>query len=145
MNKNNAKCLCKFFPKNLLTFYANSAIIYTSQGDTPRNGEKKTMTGTEKQIKWAEDIKAEAYGTCDIWQRYAEAYERGEEIIMMGNGEALNPAWDNKVTTAAVAKVRAELDYIFNRLGDSAAAIIDKRHKLTSNIITGFIIKSANQ
>lgn len=103
------------------------------------------MTGTEKQIKWAEDIKAEAYGTCDIWQRYAEAYERGEEIIMMGNGEALNPAWDNKVSTAAVAKVRAELDYIFNRLGDSAAAIIDKRHKLTSNIIMTFIIKAAQQ
>lgn len=103
------------------------------------------MTGTEKQIKWAEDIKEEAYGTCDIWQRYAEAYERGEEIIMMGNCEALNPAWDNNVTTAAVAKVRAELDYIFNRLGDSASAIIDKRHKLTSNIIKTFIINAANQ
>ncbi len=73
------------------------------------------MKGTEKQIKWAEDIKEAAYGTVN-----------GNIELLQ---ERLNkyPNWDSlKNEIKGYEKVREVLDMFFNQIAE-ASQVIDKR------------------
>ena len=76
------------------------------------------MKGTEKQIKWAEDIKEAAYGTVN-----------GNIELLQ---ERLNkyPNWDSlKNEIKGYEKVREVLDIFFNQIAE-ASQVIDKRFML---------------
>lgn len=82
------------------------------------------MKGTEKQIKWAEDIKRQAYATLDR----ADA-QRGSDRFYTIDTDL------NYLSPEATEALRAEFDRGF-ALIDSAAVIIDKREKFSpANII----------
>lgn len=86
------------------------------------------MKGTEKQVKWAEEIKATAYANVDMWEDHF-----GASTIP---GDAL---------TATLMKIlRANLDMIFTAK-DDAAWIIDHRNLISADQMMRQVYTWANQ
>ena len=79
------------------------------------------MTGTEKQIKWAEDIKFNAYSKINA---EIEFYENQKSKA------ANETAFCKEIAMWNMAKDL--LDTAFSALGDSAATIIDKRDRINT-------------
>lgn len=80
------------------------------------------MKGSEKQIKWAEEIKESAFGALDCMVRgYNRRIEWGEDPVQ-GCGYDLE----------AVEQVRAQVTEAFAKVED-ASTIIDKRYKFTQS------------
>ena len=80
------------------------------------------MKGTEKQVKWAEEIKAGVYQTLAWIENRLE------------NDRFYTDADLRYVSREAVEALRAEYDAVFERV-DSAALIIDKRDMFSSKAI----------
>lgn len=77
------------------------------------------MTGTEKQIKWAEDIKFNAYSKINSNIDYCEK---------MKSYSVDKTAFDKEYAMWNMAK--DFLNKLFEALGDNAAIIIDKRYNI---------------
>lgn len=92
------------------------------------------MKGTEKQVKWAEDIKAAMYNQIDNMRRNRARFDA-----------VPNEKPDNFLypyTAACIEAVEAELNMFWaqDALKD-AAVVINNRHQLTP----GLVIKSADK
>lgn len=84
------------------------------------------MKGSEKQIKWAEDIKAGAYRALDSLNEMNNLF-----------GERAEEHWKNFSDTAspdAIEAVRKELDALFSGC-DDARMIINNRAMMSSESI----------
>lgn len=87
------------------------------------------MKGTEKQIKWAEDIKAGAYNTLDMLQK--------ENDRLTGMGLEINyQSYTDMASPEAIEAVRNELNGFFSRC-DNAGTIINNRSMFQS----AFLVK----
>lgn len=92
---------------------------------------KTMMKGTEKQIKWAEDIKASAYKTCEF------ANIEIDRIVARGV-ELTKAEKMTGYTKVAIETMKKQLDELFRNI-DDAAVIIDKRNRLSEQRIREFI------
>lgn len=83
------------------------------------------MQGSEKQIKWAEDIKAGAFAEIEAMKRNRQRFDDAE-------GKRNNNLYP--VTWEAIETVEIDLKKTFAVI-DKAADLIDKRHYFTSGKI----------
>lgn len=82
------------------------------------------MKGSEKQIKWAEEIKESAFRALDCMvSNYNRRIEWGEDPVR-GCGYDLD----------AVEEVRTQVTEAFNKV-EEASTVIDKRYKCTHSYL----------
>ena len=83
------------------------------------------MRGSERQIKWAEDIKAQALDTIRSMRETRKHYDDLD-------GKPNSNLYD--ITYEAIDAIEAELMLGFDRIED-ASVIIDNRDRLTADAI----------
>lgn len=98
-------------------------IYNNTRGHPEQQKERNDMKGTEKQIKWAEDIKAEAIANLDNLINYAKRMESFGDMMKSAT---------NYYTSEAAEIVKQYILNAFEKI-DDAKYYIDNRAKLTYN------------
>lgn len=91
------------------------------------------MKGTEKQIKWAEDIIKSAEAACNQIIRDAEAFERTGDATI-----------NRPVKTSVAQQLKAMVMDGLSKI-ENASEIIDKRGQLSYNTMLGMAIQMSKQ
>ena len=90
------------------------------------------MKGTEKQIKWAEDIKLNALNACD----------RNIEVAMSRYEETGLDMYKTQATLYKIAK--AAFEKAFSGI-DDASTIIDKQYKFNGKTANEYVTRMMEQ
>lgn len=116
------------------------------------------MRGTEKQIKWAEDIKANAYNTIDRNIRVNTDVDNESKLLETLTAEEFREMEKNdfdryfEITHVKDEKeviifeeIRKAVDLFFEKYGDDAAKIIELRHKVSPDAIFNYAFQLRNK